>query len=103
MLFVAPGLPLGHPGNGNGYLHELKNQLGAMDSIVGHSQRVTSVEEISLAVAQCFAAMTTGRPRPAYLEIPLELLDAVGEVKPVTPVHGAVALPTADACVAPPH
>ena len=97
VLFVAPGLPLGHPGNGNGYLHELKNQLGAMDSIVGHSQRVTSVEEIPLAVAQCFAAMTTGRPRPVYLEIPLELLAAVGEVKPVTPVHGAVALPTADA------
>ena len=84
-------MPLGHPGNGNGYLHELKNQLGAMDSIVGHSQRVTSVEEIPLAVAQCFAAMTTGRPRPAYLEIPLELLDAVGEVKPVAPVQGAVA------------
>ena len=35
VLFVAPGLPLGHPSNGNGYLHELKNQRGAMDSIVG--------------------------------------------------------------------
>ena len=97
VLFVAPGLPLGHPSNGNGYLHELKNQRGAMDSIVGHSQRVTSVEEIPLAVAQCFAAMTTGRARPAYLEIPLELLDAVAEVTPVAPVQSGVATPTADA------
>ena len=97
VLFVAPGLPLGHPSNGNGYLHELKNQRGAMDSIVGHSQRVTSVEEIPLAVAQCFAAMTTGRARPAYLEIPLELLDAVAVVTPVAPVQSGVATPTADA------
>ena len=97
VLFVAPGLPLGHPSNGNGYLHELKNQRGAMDSIVGHSQRVTSVEEIPLAVAQCFAAMTTGRARPAYLEIPLELLDGAAEVAPVAPVQSGVATPTADA------
>ncbi|MGF6888429.1 thiamine pyrophosphate-dependent acetolactate synthase large subunit-like protein [Nocardia sp. GAS34] len=97
VLFIAPGLPLGHPSNGNGYLHEVKNQLGAMDSIVGHSQRVTSVEEIPLAVAQCFAAMTAGRPRPAYLEIPLDLLDASAEVEAVAPVEGAVAAPAPDA------
>lgn len=75
VLFIAPGLPLHHPSLGNGYLHEVKDQFRAMDSIVGHAQRVTTVEEIPLAVAQCFAAMTSGRPRPAYLEIPLDLLD----------------------------
>ncbi|QBJ96296.1 5-guanidino-2-oxopentanoate decarboxylase [Rhodococcus sp. ABRD24] len=96
VLFIAPGLPLGHPSNGNGYLHEVKNQFGAMDSIVGHSQRVTSVEEIPLAVAQCFAAMTTGRPRPAYLEVPLDLLDACADVQPVPPVQVPVMVPSPD-------
>ena len=28
VLFVAPGLPLGHPSNGNGYLHEVETSSG---------------------------------------------------------------------------
>ncbi|MFE5790845.1 thiamine pyrophosphate-binding protein [Rhodococcus erythropolis] len=94
VLLISPGLPLQHPGHGNGILHEIKDQIGALDSIVGHSQRVTSVEEISLAVAQCFAAMTSGRHRPAFLEIPLDLLDEVADVRildPVTPTPFAAA------------
>ncbi|MCZ4556943.1 5-guanidino-2-oxopentanoate decarboxylase [Rhodococcus maanshanensis] len=93
VLFIAPGLPLAHPSNGNGYLHEVKSQFRAMDSVVGHAQRVTSVAEIPLAVAQCFAAMTSGRPRPAYLEIPLDLLDASDEVSPVAPISRSVSIP----------
>ncbi len=67
VLFIAPGLPVGHPGLGNGYLHEVRDQFQAMAAVVGHAQRATSAAEIPLAVAQCFAAMTAGRPRPAYL------------------------------------
>lgn len=94
VLFVAPGLPLKHPSNGNGYLHEIKDQLGAMAAIVGHSQRVTSVAEIPLAVAQCFAAMTSGRPRPAFLEVPLDLLDETAEIRSVAPVAHPALQPT---------
>ncbi|MDJ0362398.1 thiamine pyrophosphate-binding protein [Rhodococcus sp. H29-C3] len=90
VLLISPGLPLRHPGHGNGILHEIKDQIGAMDAIVGHSQRVTSVAEIPLAVAQCFAAMTTGRPRPAFLEIPLDILDEIADVRVPGPVRGAV-------------
>jgi len=89
VLFIAPGLPLHHPSLGNGYLHEVKDQFRAIDSIVGHAQRVTTVEEIPLAVAQCFAAMTSARPRPAYLEIPLDLLDLEATVAPVAPFIGS--------------
>jgi acetolactate synthase-1/2/3 large subunit len=88
VLFIAPGLPLHHPSRGNGYLHEVKDQFRAMDSIVGHAQRVTTVEEIPLAVAQCFAAMTSTRPRPAYLEIPLDLLDLEATTALVPPYAG---------------
>lgn len=88
VLFIAPGLPVSHPGLGNGYLHEVKDQFQAMASVVGHAQRVTTVGEIPLAVAQCFAAMTSGRPRPAYLEIPLDLLDAEASVVAVAPYAG---------------
>lgn len=86
VLFVSPGMPLRHPGRGNGLLHELKNQSGAMAAILGESHRVTTVEEIPLAVAQCWAQMTSGRPRPAHLEIPLDLLDERADVTIVGPV-----------------
>ncbi|MEV7254015.1 5-guanidino-2-oxopentanoate decarboxylase [Streptomyces cyaneofuscatus] len=93
VLFVSPGLPLRHPGRGNGFLHELKDQRAAFDAVVAYSHRVTSVEEIPLAVACAYAAMGTGRPRPVHLEIPLDLLDECAVIQPVAPVPPPPALP----------
>ncbi|WP_246018616.1 thiamine pyrophosphate-binding protein [Arthrobacter crusticola] len=90
VLFISPGMPLRHPGRGNGLLHEIKDQGAAMASVVAYSHRVTSVEEIPLAVAQAFAAMSTGRPRPVYLEIPLDLLEESAEVGLIPPVSAGV-------------
>jgi len=78
VLFISPGMPVRHPGLGNGLLHEVKDQSRAMSSVVSYSHRVTSLGEIPLAVAQAFAAMTTGRPRPVHLEIPLDVLEERG-------------------------
>jgi acetolactate synthase-1/2/3 large subunit len=86
VLLVAPGMPLRHPGMGNGELHETKDLGAAMGGIVGTSLRVTSLEEIPVAVAQAFARMTSGRPRPVHLEVPLDLLVAEGDAAPVAPV-----------------
>lgn len=96
VLFISPGMPLDHPGRGNGLLHEVKNQSAALEAVVAYSHRVTSVAEIPLAVAQAFAFMGTGRPRPVHLEIPLDLLDQVAEASVVPPVApGALAAPEA--------
>jgi acetolactate synthase-1/2/3 large subunit len=97
VLCVSAGMPLGHPA-GSGELHETKDQRGALDAIVAYGQRVTSVAEIPAAVAQAFAAMTGGRPRPVYLEIPLDVLADEAEtenvgplaVPPATPAPGAL-------------
>ncbi|MFC0430691.1 thiamine pyrophosphate-binding protein [Kutzneria buriramensis] len=80
VLFIAPGMPTTHPPAGDGHLHEVRDQYLAMASVVGHAQRVGTVEEVPVAVAQACAAVTRGRPRPAYLEIPLDLLDRAAEV-----------------------
>lgn len=96
VLFISPGMPLHHPALGNGYLHEVKNQTRAMDSIVAYSHRATSVEEIPLAVAQAFAVMQSQRPRPVHLEIPLDLLDAQADVRAVPPLPRPVRRPDAD-------
>jgi acetolactate synthase-1/2/3 large subunit len=87
VLFVSPGLPTDHPGLGNGYLHEVRDQRAAMGSIVAYSHRVSSVAEIPLAVTAAFATMTGGRSRPVHLEIPLDLLEATAEVELLAPVE----------------
>ena len=71
VLLVAAGMPLRNPGLGSGDLHETKDLVRAMDAVVGYAHRVTSVEEIPVAIAQAFARMATGRPRPVVVEIPL--------------------------------
>ena len=92
LLLISPGLPLRHPGRGNGYLHEVKDQRAALNAVTGYSHRVTSVPEIPLAVTQAFAAMAAGRPRPVHLDIPLDLLDerAAAQVSGPVPVPRAV-------------
>jgi acetolactate synthase-1/2/3 large subunit len=100
VLFISPGMPLHHPGRGNGLLHEIKDQGAAMASVLAYSHRVTSVEEIPLAVAQAFAAMAAGRPRPVHLEIPLDLLDERADVVLIKPVPAGILTAPADAVVA---
>ncbi len=93
VLLVSPGMPLAHPASGNGELHEVKDQSGAMDRIVAVSRRVTSVAEIPGAVAEAFATMTHGRPRPVHLEVPLDLLLADGPAVEVAPVAASTPIP----------
>ncbi len=93
VLLVSAGLPLRLPGRGSGYLHETKDLHGAITAIVSYSHRVTSVGEIPSAVAQAFAAMTNGRPRPVHLEVPADVLEERAEVELVVPAIGAVAVP----------
>jgi thiamine pyrophosphate-dependent acetolactate synthase large subunit-like protein len=97
VLAVSAGMPLRHPGRGNGELHETKDQRAALEAIVAYSHRVTSVPEIPVAVAQAFAAMTSGRPRPVHLEIPLDVLEEHGEAQVVPPLRVPVSVPDAAA------
>ena len=78
VLLISPGMPLDHPGRGNGLLHEVRNQGLAIEAVLGESHRVSSVGEVPLAVGQALSAMRSGRPRPAYIEIPLDLIEATG-------------------------
>ena len=80
VLLVAAGMPLRHPGLGNGELHETKNLMAALEGVVAYAHRVTSVAEIPVAIAQAFARMTSGRPRPVVIEVPLDLLTEEADV-----------------------
>ncbi|TNM41288.1 acetolactate synthase, partial [Nocardioides albidus] len=89
VLVVSPGLPLRHPATGNGLLHETRDQQAAMAAVAAASLRPTSVAEIPTTVAQAFSIMTSGRPRPVHLEVPLDVLEETAEVVTVAPVAAA--------------
>lgn len=97
VLVVSPGLPLRHPAAGNGLLHETRDQGAALAAVAAASLRATSVAEIPTVVAQAFALMTSARPRPVHLEVPLDVLEESAEVTVVRRVPAAVAVPSGDA------
>ena len=78
VLLITPGMPLTHPGRGNGLLHEVRNQSAALSAVLTEVMRVTSPGEVSLAVGQSLSAMRSGRTRPAAIEIPLDLIEIAG-------------------------
>ncbi|MFJ3904906.1 thiamine pyrophosphate-dependent enzyme [Streptomyces sp. NPDC090025] len=83
LLVVSPGMPLRHPRQSTGLLHEMRSQTEALRGVAAFSHRVGSVDEIGAAVARAFTLFRSGRPRPAHLEIPLDLLEAVEPAGPV--------------------
>ena len=82
MIIVSPGPARGAEFADVGTLHETKDQLSAAAAIVEWGRRVASAEEAVTAVHDAFALFRTGRPRPVYLEIPLDLLEETTEIAP---------------------
>ncbi|MFE7466567.1 5-guanidino-2-oxopentanoate decarboxylase [Streptomyces sp. NPDC057499] len=98
LLVVSPGMPLRHPRQSTGMLHETRSQTEALRGVAAVSHRVSSAEEIGVAVARAFTLFRTRRPRPVHIEVPLDLLTAAGPAGPVRlapPVPPAAADPGA--------
>ncbi|MFF4234087.1 thiamine pyrophosphate-dependent enzyme [Streptomyces sp. NPDC001820] len=93
LLVVSPGMPLRHPRQSTGLLHEMRSQSEALRGVAAFSHRVSTVDEIGAAVARAFTLFATQRPRPGHIEIPLDLLEAaepVGAVRTAPPAGAAV-------------
>lgn len=76
LLVIASQNRRGEAGSGRGFLHEMPDQCGFAANVSGHAHSVTSVSEVPEVLARAFACMLGRRPRPAYIEIPLDLLAA---------------------------
>lgn len=86
LLVISSSLPLSSMKYRRGELHELKNQLGVMEAVAGWTHAVEHVEEIPGALYEAFRVMLQGRPRGAYLQIPLDLFNEQAEVEIPSPV-----------------
>jgi thiamine pyrophosphate-dependent acetolactate synthase large subunit-like protein len=74
VLCISSALDIADGAQGRGRLHEMQNQLGAAATITSLAVRAYTPQDVRDGVARAFSAFASMRPRPAYLELPLDLL-----------------------------
>lgn len=67
------------------HFHELANSLGVAGSVCGYTARVSAPGAIPGVVREAMRAMRCQRPRPAYIEIPLDVQSGEAEVGLLAP------------------
>src|SRR5580704_12987352 len=78
-----------------GVLHELYDQAALAAGVFGIARSAHSAEDVRDHLRLCLASFHTGRPRPAYLEIPLDVLAQITTLEAET-FADAPLLPQAD-------
>jgi acetolactate synthase I/II/III large subunit len=56
-----------------GHFHELANSVGVAGSVCGYATRVTTPGDVPKVIREAMRAMRCRRPRPAYIEMPLDV------------------------------
>jgi thiamine pyrophosphate-dependent acetolactate synthase large subunit-like protein len=85
LLVIATSLPGETGGRSWGRLHELKNQRGMAEALVGWTREVRQVAEIPFALHEMFHHLRTRRACGAYLQIPLDVLAESAPMEIPTP------------------
>lgn len=86
ILCLTAEIPAPFIGRGRGILHELPNQLATLQGINKWAARIDHPTEASAAVAEAFKKMREGRPGPAALETPWNVLGQRTEVALASPL-----------------
>lgn len=74
VLVISSALDIAWSAQGRGRLHEMQNQRGAAASITGQAITAYTPADVRDAIAAALGTLASQRPRPAYVEIPLDLL-----------------------------
>ena len=81
----------------DGHLHELPDQVGLMRSVTLFSHCLQTGADLPRVLARAFAAMTSGRPGPVHLEIPLDVMSEMVDVPQLRVLKPAPQAPNPDA------
>ncbi len=96
VLVIASALDMADSAQGRGRLHEMIDQRAAAASVTALHMRAYTPKDVRDGLARAFAHFASQRPRPAYLEIPLDMLKvAAGDGWHARPLPRR-ALPQAD-------
>lgn len=97
VLLLAGQVESSMLGQDRGALHEINDQLEVVRPIAKWCRRVLKVEEIPEAIHEAMRRIQTGRPRPAVVEIPPDVLAATAEVVLSAPERSAPRPPDLEA------
>lgn len=86
MLVISSQNRAADAGSGAGFLHELKDQYALASGVAGLSFAIRSPGELPTALGKAFASFESGRPRPVYIEVPLDVLAAEADRLPLPEV-----------------
>lgn len=81
VLMITGQTETRHYGKGKGVLHEAENQLGMLRAVTRVTESPRRTEEIPGALARVIRDITTGRPQPGAIEIPVDLQYASADVE----------------------
>jgi 5-guanidino-2-oxopentanoate decarboxylase len=74
MLVISTALDAADKAFGRGRLHEMRDQRGAAHCVAEPALAAGSARDVQDAIAAAFAGFAGRRPRPAYLEVPIDVL-----------------------------
>lgn len=83
MLVISTVCPRDQLGSPVGALHELRAQRNLAAEVSAFSQTILSPAQLPEAMARAMAVFSGSRPRPVYLEIPVDVLAAVVDDGPL--------------------
>jgi len=97
LLLIASAPVRASLGRGWGVLHELDDQRGLVAQITGFAASARTDTQLRDQLRAAFAAMRAARPRPAYVDIPMDLLAEPTALRPevFAPAPAASAPPRA--------
>lgn len=81
LIVVASAPVRASLGKGWGVLHELPDQLALGAGVAALGRTAHSVEDVRDHLRAMFASLRSGRPRPVYLQVPLDLLAEPTDLK----------------------
>src|SRR5262245_18125581 len=76
VLWLASQLPSDTVKSDRKDFHQLRDSTTVLSAVTQWGMRPTRAEEIGGAVDEAFRRFETGRPRPCYLDLPMDLLGA---------------------------
>ncbi len=93
VLLIATNLERRFLGKLEGNLHEMTDQMASIQPLVKWAYQVRDATEIVPAISEAFTQLYTGRPRPVYVEIPLDVLEEEATLEQPGRIEPSPALP----------
>lgn len=86
MLCISGQIPSTSIGKGWGDLHEINDQLGLIRHLTKWAERIDHPADAARRVDEAMMALTTGRPRPVEIEMPMDVMAQRCEVPASAPL-----------------